>query len=127
MSKNRKKILVGESNPVHQKAIAKTFRQIGYKVEFVTNGVTLGQVIERDWYSHIFIDSKLPRFDCALLSKQLEESELIHNAPSELIALTVNVFPPAWDEALFSSSFSKPLRADYLRLFLDPESVQAAT
>lgn len=123
--KNTNRILVGESNPVHQKTIANTFRQAGYAIDIVTNGITLNKIIEKDWYSHIFIDSRLPQFDCDLMAQYLRKAERIHEAPSLLIALTTNVFPSAWDEALFDSSIAKPLQADSLRVYLNPSLVVA--
>ena len=80
MSKKEIKILVGESNPTHQRAIVNAFKQTGHTVDIVTNGVTLMKMLEREPYSHVFIDSKLPRFDCALMADQVNEAEKIHNS-----------------------------------------------
>lgn len=112
------RFLVGESNPVHQNTLAKAFKQIGYSIDIVTNGATLGEMMKREWYSHILVDAKLPQFRCDEMDKHLEKSFQAHDKPSQLIALTTNVFPAHWDEALFDSSLSKPVSAEDLNALL---------
>ncbi len=113
------RFLIGESNPVHQNTLAKAFKQIGYSVDIVTNGVTLGKMMEREWYSHVLVDAKLPQFHCDEMHKHLEKSFQTHDKPSQTIALTTNVFPAHWDEALFDSSLSKPVSAAELKALLE--------
>lgn len=120
MSKKEIKILVGESNPTHQRAIANVFKQIGQTVDFVTNGVTLLNMLEREPYTHVFVDSKLPRFDCNLLADYLDETQLNEGTTVELIAMAVNVFPPHWDENVFDDSLAKPLQVDAVKKCLTP-------
>ena len=120
MSKKEIKILVGESNPIHQRAIANAFKRTGHRIDIVTNGVTLMKMLEREPYSHVFVDSKLPRFDCELMANQVNDAEEIYNSTIEVIAMTVNVFPAHWDESLFDDSLAKPLQVDVLEKCLAP-------
>ena len=122
MKMNRKpiKILVGESNPLHQRAIANAFSRLGHLIDVVNNGATLMKMVELEPYTHIFVDSKLPQFDCARAAEQLNDAEQRHETTIELIALTTNVFPPYWDKNLFDDSLMKPLQSDALQKCLAP-------
>ncbi|MFK7805093.1 MAG: response regulator [Anaerolineae bacterium] len=118
------RFLVGESNPMHQSQIVKAFKQLGYSIDIVTNSTTLGKMMEREWYSHVLVDAKLPQFSCAEMTKYLKSSLKTYEAPTQLIAITANVFPAHWDEVLFDGSLAKPIDVENLQAMVEKTIVE---
>ena len=113
------KILFAESDRTHQMAIAHTFEKLGLSIDFVTNGITLIEVIKKQRYSHIFIDAKLWHFDMETFTHHLVESERKHRTKITLIATTINKPPEDWNIHLFDHVLVKPFWENDLRNCLE--------
>jgi signal transduction histidine kinase/CheY-like chemotaxis protein len=62
-NKDRISILVAEDNPINQKIITHTFRNIGYSCDIVSNGLEVLSSLQRQHYDIVFMDVHMPEMD----------------------------------------------------------------
>ena len=81
------KILLAEDNSVNQKVATLLLQKLGYRVDTVSNGLEVIEVLEKIPYDVIFMDVEMPEMDGITATKIILEKQ-VSNYPPCIIALT---------------------------------------
>jgi PAS domain S-box-containing protein len=115
--KSELNILIAEDNAINQKVAKTLFKNIGYEVDFVKNGIELLDVIKKKNYDIIFMDIMMPEMDGIQATIELRKSG--NNIP--VIAMTANISKDEKNNALLAGMndyVTKPVRIDTVKKIL---------
>ena len=125
MQSNQYSVLVAENNPLHQSQLANVFRRLGISIDIVTDGAALDGMLNRQWYSHIFVDSNLAQLNISQLNKDAKAFKANHEKPSYFIKLTSGSVDKLRAVSLFDDMMQKPLKLEHLEQCLEIHDVAA--
>ena len=123
------RILLVEDNPVNQKLALLLLARIGYRADFVSNGVEALRSVRRQRYDVIFMDMHMPEMDGLAATRQIRGIDCEGERPW-IVALTANAMQEDRKLCLAAGMddfVSKPIQAKDLRraLLSVPDRKQA--
>ena len=107
------RILLVEDNPVNQKLALLLLARMGYRADFVNNGIEALQSVQRQRYDVVFMDMHMPEMDGLEATRQLRALDFEGHRPW-VIALTANAMQDDRKlclEAGMDDFVSKPIQA----------------
>ena len=116
------KILLAEDNIVNQKVAVRYLNRLGYKIDFVNNGLEVLAALQKQTYDVILMDVHMPEMD-GITATQTITTEFPHKP--WIIALTANALQGDRDiylQAGMNDYMSKPLKVEDLIQALETAS-----
>lgn len=115
------KVLLVEDNPVNQKVATLMFKNLGYTVDIVQDGLEAVHAFEKNDYGIIFMDVHMPNMDGYQATNEIRQ---VSNSPQYpyIIAMTASVFESDRQQALdagMNDFLSKPVKLDDLSSLLE--------
>ena len=83
------KILIAEYNLINQQLAKRLFKNLGYLVDIVSNGIEVLEVVERQKYDIIFMDVQMPEMDGIEASEKIRKEPGMKEIPI-IIAMTAS-------------------------------------
>ena len=110
------RILVAEDNPVNQRVAQHLLSRLGYRADFVGNGLEVIEALSRQPYDVILMDAQMPEMDGFKATRRLRASPSPHGRPW-VVAVTANAMEGDREACLAAGMddyVSKPMRVEAL-------------
>ncbi len=111
------KILAAEDNLVNQQLVYQWLDKLGYRADFVSNGLEVLEALRRQPYDLVLMDVQMPEMDGLSATEQIHQQWPAVQRPF-IIAMTANAMQGDRDRCLSAGMddyLSKPIRAQELR------------
>ncbi|MEO0468865.1 MAG: ATP-binding protein [Bacteroidota bacterium] len=115
------RILMAEDNIVNQKVASRMLAKMGYRIDFVSNGLEAIEALRRQAYDLVLMDIQMPEMDGITATRHIREQFAPHQQPI-IIALTANAMMGDREKYLaagMNEYVSKPIRQTELQTALD--------
>jgi CheY-like chemotaxis protein/nitrogen-specific signal transduction histidine kinase/HPt (histidine-containing phosphotransfer) domain-containing protein len=118
------RLLLADDNSVNQKVASRLFQQMGYRIEFVNNGLEAVEAVKQKGYDIVFMDVQMPVLDGLEATQQIRqhEREQFHltqiQPQTVIIAMTANAMRGDRERCLAAGM------DDYIAKPVRPETVQ---
>jgi signal transduction histidine kinase/CheY-like chemotaxis protein len=109
------KILLAEDNVVNQKLALRFLEYMGYRADFVSNGIEAVESVERQPYDVVLMDVQMPEMDGLEATRQIRKLTTIKQP--RIIAMTADAMQGAREVCLAAGMddyIAKPIRVEEL-------------
>ncbi|NER00310.1 MAG: response regulator, partial [Cyanothece sp. SIO2G6] len=110
------KILVAEDNVVNQKLAMHLLKRMGYRADFVANGLEVLEAVSRQSYDVILMDVQMPEMDGLTTTQEISRRYSAAQRP-RIIAVTANAMQEDREQCLragMDDYISKPIQVNTL-------------
>ncbi len=95
-------ILIAEDDPITKKVMRLAFQNLGYRLDIASSGVEVLELLKKDTYDIIFMDTNMPDLDGNETTKKIRELEISSDSRIPIVAVTARVFDDDRKEAFDS-------------------------
>ncbi|MFK8183359.1 MAG: response regulator [Phormidesmis sp.] len=120
------KVLVAEDNLVNQQLVQQWLQKLGYRADFVGNGLEVLEALHRQPYDIVLMDVQMPEMDGLTATQCIHEQWLAGDRPF-VVAMTANAMKGDRERCLsvgMDSYLSKPIRTHELVAVIEQYALQ---
>ena len=123
------KILLAEDNLINQKVAVRMLEKIGHRIDVVSNGREVVDLLKRVGYEIILMDVMMPEMDGLETTRHIR-SKFPEKQQPYIIALTANAMTEDREKCLdagMDDYLSKPIKRDMLKEVIDRAVFEVST
>ncbi len=113
------RILVAEDNLINQKVARGILNNIGFKIEVVTNGVEVLEILKQQSFDLIFMDMQMPEMDGVEATIEIRKNNLVQQPT--IVAMTANAMSESRDICIAAGMddyIAKPVKVNDIRAII---------